>query len=120
MIHCAAETDAFRFDCRTGRATLTTVMSMNAMLEPRIVAASTQRPLEEVGTKPDYGTGDPGPVIPRTPSEARGTRDPFPSRAVASKGSLASLGMTGESVRAVRARVVGPGVHAPVDPARKR
>src|SRR5581483_4531583 len=29
------------FDCNAGKATLTTVPSMNAMLEPRIVAAST-------------------------------------------------------------------------------
>src|ERR1700757_3734087 len=32
---------ACRVDCRAGRATLTTVLSMNAMLEPRMVAAST-------------------------------------------------------------------------------
>ncbi len=31
-------------DCRAGRATFTTVLSMKARLEPRIVAASTHRP----------------------------------------------------------------------------
>ena len=36
-------------DCNAGRATLTTVPSMNDMLDPRIVAARTRSPLEGVG-----------------------------------------------------------------------
>src|SRR5579862_9969157 len=38
MTHCTSTTVAWRLDCRAGKATLTTVLSMNAMLEPRIVA----------------------------------------------------------------------------------
>ena len=37
-------TVACRLVCSAGRATLTTVLSMKAMLEPRIVAARIQRP----------------------------------------------------------------------------
>src|SRR5438270_3205189 len=44
---------ALRFVCNAGSATLTTVPSMNAMLEARIVAARTQRPL-------DFGQGADG------------------------------------------------------------
>src|SRR5438874_12168071 len=36
---------ALRLVCRNGSATLTTVPSMNAMLEARIVAARTHRPI---------------------------------------------------------------------------
>src|SRR5689334_17083510 len=39
---------ALRFVCRKGSATLTTVPSMKAMLEARIVAASTQRPISVI------------------------------------------------------------------------
>src|SRR6266576_4385990 len=39
--HSTPTTLACRLDWRAGRATLTTVLSMKAMLEPRIVAAST-------------------------------------------------------------------------------
>src|SRR5262245_25071000 len=42
-IHCAPATEAPRSCWRTGSATLTTMPSMNAMLEPRIVAVRTQR-----------------------------------------------------------------------------
>src|SRR5213596_1797915 len=44
MTHCTSTIVAFRFACRAGNATFTTVPSMNAMLEARVVAASTQRP----------------------------------------------------------------------------
>src|SRR5262249_42120996 len=37
--HCTSTTVALRFSCNAGIATLTTVPSINAMLEPRIVAA---------------------------------------------------------------------------------
>src|SRR6185503_6184938 len=42
-IHCEPRTDVFRSACRSGRATLATEPSMNAMLDPRIVAARAQR-----------------------------------------------------------------------------
>src|SRR5689334_8353922 len=41
---------AARDDCRTGRATLTTVPSIKDMLEPRMVAAIIQRPLAGDGS----------------------------------------------------------------------
>jgi hypothetical protein len=41
--HCTPTTVACRFAWSDGKATLTTVLSMNAMLEPRIVAARIQR-----------------------------------------------------------------------------
>ena len=41
--HCTLETEAWRSFWSTGSATLTTVPSMKAMLEPRIVAARTHR-----------------------------------------------------------------------------
>ena len=44
MTHCTSTIVAFRFFCNAGSATFTTVPSMNAMLEARVVAASTQRP----------------------------------------------------------------------------
>src|SRR5580658_4739107 len=44
-IHCTSATDAWKAFCRAGSATLTTVPSINAMLDPRMVAASTIRPL---------------------------------------------------------------------------
>src|SRR6266699_3373841 len=42
--HCTPTTVAWRIAWSVGRATLTTVLSIKAMLEPRIVAARTQRP----------------------------------------------------------------------------
>src|SRR5579863_2690159 len=39
--HCTSTTVALKLACIAGRATFTTVLSMNAMLEPRIVAART-------------------------------------------------------------------------------
>src|SRR5439155_22183245 len=42
--HCTSIAVALRFACRAGRATFTTVPSMNDMLEPRMVAARIQRP----------------------------------------------------------------------------
>src|SRR6266513_5495973 len=44
MTHCTSTIVAFRFICSAGNATFTTVPSMNAMLEARVVAASTQGP----------------------------------------------------------------------------
>src|SRR5437016_12583651 len=44
MTHCTSTIVAFRFACSAGNATLTTVPSMNAMLEASVVAVSTQRP----------------------------------------------------------------------------
>src|SRR5262249_1812393 len=44
ITHCKSTTVAPRLDCSAGRATLTTVLSINAMLEPRMVAVSTQQP----------------------------------------------------------------------------
>src|SRR4051812_42355419 len=44
MTHWTSMTVAFRLACSAGKATLTTVPSMNAMLEPRIVAARIQGP----------------------------------------------------------------------------
>jgi hypothetical protein len=35
---------AFRFACNAGNATFMTVLSINAMLEARVVVTSTQRP----------------------------------------------------------------------------
>src|SRR6185436_12744723 len=43
MTHCTSVTVALRLLCKAGNATLTTVPSMKAMLDPRIVAASVQR-----------------------------------------------------------------------------
>src|SRR5688500_14236810 len=43
-LHCACTVLAFNLDCKTGRATLMTVPSINVMLEPIIVAAKTQFP----------------------------------------------------------------------------
>src|SRR5216683_2873832 len=42
--HCTPTTVAWRLAWSAGRATLTTVLSIKAMLEPRIVAARIQRP----------------------------------------------------------------------------
>src|SRR5438477_2971250 len=44
MTHCTSTMVAFRFACSAGNATFTTVLSINAMLEARVVATSTQRP----------------------------------------------------------------------------
>src|SRR6266511_3791637 len=44
MTHCTSTIVAFRFVCSAGNATLTTVLSINAMLDARVVATSTQRP----------------------------------------------------------------------------
>src|SRR4029450_2424380 len=44
MTHCTSTIVAFRLVCSAGNATFTTVPSMNAMLEARVVATSTQRP----------------------------------------------------------------------------
>src|SRR6266851_10251425 len=41
--HCTPTTVAWRLAWSAGRATLTTVLSIKAMLEPRIVAARIQR-----------------------------------------------------------------------------
>jgi hypothetical protein len=45
---------------------------MNAMLEPRIVAARIQRPEEPLATRADYGTrrNDAGPLLPRREERA--------------------------------------------------
>src|SRR6266536_3382399 len=43
--HCTSATEAWKAFCSAGSATLTTVPSINAMLDPRMVAASTMRPL---------------------------------------------------------------------------
>src|SRR5215467_13365727 len=42
-IHCAAATEAPSSRCMTGSATLTTVPSRNAMLDPRMATTSAQR-----------------------------------------------------------------------------
>src|ERR1700719_3867780 len=42
--HCTPTTVAWRLVWSAGRATLTTVLSIKAILEPRIVAARPQRP----------------------------------------------------------------------------
>src|SRR3954447_6790881 len=44
MTHWTSTTVAWRLDWSAGSATLTTVLSMNAMLEPRMVAARIQGP----------------------------------------------------------------------------
>src|SRR6266481_3403814 len=44
MTHCTSTAVALRFVCNAGSATFTTVPSMNAMLDARMVAVSTQRP----------------------------------------------------------------------------
>src|SRR5436305_9759792 len=44
MTHCTSTIVAFRFACSAGNATFTTVLSINAILEARVVATSTQRP----------------------------------------------------------------------------
>src|SRR6266446_8172497 len=44
MTHCTSTAVALRLVCSAGSATFTTVPSMNAMLEARMVAARTQRP----------------------------------------------------------------------------
>src|SRR6266566_9618442 len=46
--HCTWVALAFKSVCSTGSATLTTVPSMNAMLDPRMVAASTHGPISLV------------------------------------------------------------------------
>src|SRR5579863_697871 len=43
--HCASITVAFRLDWRAGSATFTTVLSMKAMLVPRIAAVRIQAPV---------------------------------------------------------------------------
>ena len=48
MIHCTSTTLAPNVVCNAGSATLTTVLSMKAMPEARMVAASTQRPTASV------------------------------------------------------------------------
>src|ERR1700679_2414912 len=79
--HCTPTTLAWRPVCNAGRATLTTVPSIKAMLEPKIVAARIHRPvlgadgtaafgdrtapsshggfmrlgIDSTGVKPDYG-----------------------------------------------------------------
>src|SRR5436309_209435 len=42
--HCTSTTVAWNADCRAGKATFTTVLSMKAMLEPRMAAAIIQGP----------------------------------------------------------------------------
>src|SRR4029450_8942306 len=44
MTHCTPPIVAFRFVCSAGNATFTTVLSIKAILEARVVATSTQRP----------------------------------------------------------------------------
>src|SRR6266481_1525660 len=44
MTHCTSTIVAFRFVCSAGNATFTTVPSMKAMLDARVVAARTQCP----------------------------------------------------------------------------
>src|SRR5438067_13159856 len=44
MTHCTSTIVALRFVCSAGNATLTTVLSIKAILEARVVATSTQRP----------------------------------------------------------------------------
>src|SRR5881392_2958842 len=44
MTHCTSTIVALRLACSAGNATFTTVPSINAMLDARVVAASTQRP----------------------------------------------------------------------------
>src|SRR4030095_10837325 len=44
MTHCTSTIVAFRFVCSAGNATFTTVLSIKAILEARVVATSTQRP----------------------------------------------------------------------------
>src|SRR5258708_29030740 len=52
--HCTPTTVAWRLAWSAGKATLTTVLSINAMLDPRIVAASTQRPACAVHGTPAF------------------------------------------------------------------
>src|SRR5262249_26225173 len=44
MTHCTSAAVALRLVCNAGNATFTTVPSMNAMLDARMVAARIQRP----------------------------------------------------------------------------
>src|ERR1700741_5137587 len=44
MTHCTSTIVAFSFVCSAANATFTTVLSMKAILEARVVATSTQRP----------------------------------------------------------------------------
>src|SRR5881397_1254726 len=44
MTHCTSTMVALRFVCSAGNATFTTVLSIKAILEARVVATSTQRP----------------------------------------------------------------------------
>src|SRR4029077_14163678 len=44
MTHCTSTIVAFRFVCSAANATFTTVLSIKAILEARVVATSTQRP----------------------------------------------------------------------------
>jgi hypothetical protein len=44
MTHCASITVAPRLDCKAGNATFTTVLSIKAMLDPRIAAVRIQVP----------------------------------------------------------------------------
>src|SRR5207248_10910696 len=64
--HCTSVTVALSALCNAGNATLTTVPSMKAMLEPRIVATSTQGPTA-------LSHGDTGPPERMEPS-AQGSR----------------------------------------------
>ena len=46
MTHCTSIAVALRFVCSAGNATFTTVPSMKAMLDARMVAAKIQRPCD--------------------------------------------------------------------------
>src|SRR4029453_7345259 len=44
MTHCTSTIVAFKLVCSAGNATFTTVLSIKAILEARVVATRTQRP----------------------------------------------------------------------------
>src|SRR5438128_10548948 len=54
MTHRRSAAVAYRSRCRAGSATFTTVPSMNARLDPRMVAARIQRP-RRAGTAAAHG-----------------------------------------------------------------
>src|ERR1700704_4934409 len=90
MTHCASAKRAPNSFCSAGSATLTTVPSMNAMLEARMVAASTQGAAAgEHGTAPGIFT-----TTTSFNSNTRVAHDLRPSRGVRLDGFGELLGRT--------------------------
>src|SRR5215472_6660687 len=94
-IHCTSTTLAWNVACNVGTATLTTVLSMNAMLEPRIVAARIQGPVVAVRgahTRPNAITPSSHGVLThiRMPYSTDPVRTAVPTTSLVARGNLVS------------------------------